>query len=529
VAQSAAPSLRRLIHADAALLLDDMTAALPGLGLAIVDMDGTVARSSGDWPGGAPEIIANEDESGDGADARRWLPLEPRGDRLGSLVAVGEAPDALLRGLQRSLSLLLGELLDKHDLARETLERYREINLLYRAAETVGAALNAADVPRLVLLELERVIPAPVAMVLVGEPAEGAHQRVVESRGSPDDVAGLARQAGGLMDKVASTGRPDIAVWPPGEGGPPGSAVCVPIRAGERVLGLVVLGRGGEAPVFSAGDEKLLLGLAGQAGVALERARLHERETRRQRLEEELNVARRIQLSLLPARPPTIAGWSFAASYQAARQVGGDFYDFLDTAVGSQRRLGLVVADVTGKGVPAALMMAYSRAVLRAESTSGRSPTEVLARTNELIMKDRQTRLFLSAFYAELDLDSGRMVYASAGHDAPLWVAAGATDCRQLDAPGVILGAFHEIGLEARTVDLAPGDSVILYTDGVTEARNHDGQLFGDDRLVGAATMARGRAGEIMASIADAIAGFTAGAPQADDLTIMVVQRDDEG
>jgi serine phosphatase RsbU (regulator of sigma subunit) len=528
VTSAAAPSLRRLLHADAGLLLDDVTAALPALQLAIVAPDGSVARHSGDWPDAAPEV-ARGDVGAERGTAHRVLPLAPRGDELGSLVAVGEAPEAVLRGLQRSLTLLLGEVLDKHDLARETLERYREINLLYRSAETVGACLNAAEVPRLVLSELERVIPASAALVLVGDAADGAERRVAGSKGSPDDVAALSRQAAVLIDKVTSSGRPDIAVWTPKSEHSLRSAVCVPIRAGARVLGAVVMGRTDASPVFSAGDEKLLLGLAGQAGVALERARLHEQETRRQRLEEELNVARRIQLSLLPARPPEIAGWSFAAYYHAARQVGGDFYDFLDSAVQSQHRLGLVVADVTGKGVPAALMMAYARAVLRAESMSGRGPAAVLGRTNELIMLDRQTRLFLSAFYAQLDLDSGHLVFASAGHDAPLWVARGGSACRELGAPGVILGAFRGIGLEEREIDLAPGDSLILYTDGVTEARDHDGQLFGDERLASAAMAARGRADAILESIANAVSAFTAGAPQADDLTMVVVQRDDEG
>ena len=148
--------------------------------------------------------------------------------------------------------------------------------------------------------------------------------------------------------------------------------------------------------------------MASQAGVALERARLHEQETLRLRMEEELAVARRIQLTLLPSRPRVVAGWSFAATYQAARQVGGDFYDFLDHAL-DKRRIGLVIADVTGKGVPAALMMAYSRAVVRAESMAGRSPVDVLANTNRLIMQERQSRPFLSAFYGELELDSGRL------------------------------------------------------------------------------------------------------------------------
>ena len=522
----AAPSLRRLLGEDVGQLLDEVTAAVPGLKLAVLDLDGGVAHSSGDWPDGALDMITAADRMGrGGGEAVQFFDLVPRADRIGSLVAVGEAPGPLLKALQRCISLLLRELLDKQDLARETLERYREINLLYRATETIGACLDAGKVPRLLLAEIERVIPSTVAAVMVGQPNAGEDWHPTETRGSARDVAVLGSAAAGLIETVWRTGRPDIAAWPPMADGSPQSAMCVPIRAGERILGMVLLGRTAQQKVFTAGDEKLLLGLAGQAGTALERSRLHEQETRRQRLEEELAVARRIQLTLLPSRVPVIPGWSFAATYQAARQVGGDFYDFLDHALAA-RRIGLVIADVTGKGVPAALMMAYSRAVVRAESMAGRSPLEVLARTNRLIMQERQTRLFLSAFYAELDLDSGQLVYANAGHDAPLWIPAGGRACRELNAPGVILGAFHDIGLESREIELAPGDSVVFYTDGVTEARDDHGGLFGDERLSATATAARGGAEAVLDSIAGAVSAFTAGAAQADDLTIVVVQRD---
>ena len=505
---TAKSALLRLLGKDAGQLLDDLAGAVPGLSLAIVDPDGDVVISSGDWPA--------EALTGAGT-----LDLAPRDDRIGALAwhfekddarEAREAPQPLLLGLQRSISLLMRERLDKQDLARETLERYREINLLYRASETIGASLNADEVPHLLLAETDRVIPSDAAAVLIGEAPAGPGWQA----------------AAALIHKVRETGRPDIATWPAGAADALQSALCVPVRAGEKVLGVVVLGRGGAGRLFTAGDEKLLLGLASQAGVALERARLHEQETSRLRLEEELAVARRIQLALLPSRPPEVPGWSFAATYQAARQVGGDFYDFLDHDLGAQR-LGLVIADVTGKGVPAALMMAYSRAVVRAESMAGRSPRDVLDRTNRLIMHERQTRLFLSAFCAELALDSGRLVYANAGHDAPLLIGAGGRTCHEMEAPGVILGAFHDIGLEAREVDMGPGDTVVLYTDGVTEARNGQAQLFGDERLVEAARAAvagGGGAQSVLETITAAVSAFTAGADQADDLTIVVVQRD---
>jgi serine phosphatase RsbU (regulator of sigma subunit) len=507
------PSLRRLLAADVGQLLDDTTAAFPNLKVAIVDVDGNVLHASGGLSG---ESVSS---------ASRRLDLAPRGERLGSLVAVGDTPEPVLNGLRRSISLLLGELLDKQDLARETLERYRELNLLYRVSETIGACLNAAEVPRLLLAETERVIPASIAAVLLGEPASGAAWQVAETKGSAQELALLRSATAELIEKVSETGHPDIATWPAIDAESPQSALCVPVRASEAVLGTMVLGRTSRERPFTAGDEKLLLGLAGQAGIALERAKLVELETRRQRLEEELAVAHRIQLTLLPSRTPVIPGWSFAATYEPARQVGGDFYDFLDHALGA-RRVGLVIADVTGKGVPAALMMAYSRAVVRAESMAGHPPPDVLARANRVIMQERQSRLFLSCFYAELDLDSGLLTYANAGHDAPLWIVAADGTCRELEGSGVILGAFGDVKLEAREVRLAAGDSVVFYTDGVTEARDPEGQLFGEERLAAAVTGKQGGADRLLESVVGAVGDFTAGADQADDLTIVVVQRD---
>jgi serine phosphatase RsbU (regulator of sigma subunit) len=491
--------LRRLLGPDILSLLDAMATAVPALKVAIVDADGMAVATSADWPAS-------------GLDEARSRDRVLRDERVGALAWLGDVPEALIEGWRLSISLLLHEKLDKHDLARETLERYREINVLYRSSETIGASLDADEVARLLVSETERVIPSDAREVVIGDER-------------PDDSW---RPALGLIEQVRAAGRPDIASWPAAAPDGLASGLCVPVRAGEKVLGVVVLGRNVGGRPFTASDEKLLLGLASQAGVALERARLHEQETLRLRLEEELAVARRIQLTLLPSRLPVVAGWSFAATYQAARQVGGDFYDFLDHAL-DERRIGLVIADVTGKGVPAALMMAYSRAVLRAESLAGGSPIEILANSNRLIMQERRSRPFLSAFYGELDLDSGRLLYANAGHDAPLLVEARGRAWRELDAHGVILGAFGDLRLEAHDVALGPGDTLILFTDGVTEARDSRSKLFGDERLARAAlagAAAADGAGSVLQSIVGAVDAFTQGAERADDLTILVTQRE---
>lgn len=243
------------------------------------------------------------------------------------------------------------------------------------------------------------------------------------------------------------------------------------------------------------------------------------------RLEEELRIARQIQLGLLPACP-IAPGYTFDAKYLAAREVSGDFYDFLYHGL-PEGRLELLIADVTGKGIPAALMMAHSRAVMRAEALRATGPAELLLQTNRILTQDALARLFLSALYARLDIASGVVTYANAGHDRPLLVRAGTGAVSELDAPGVILGAFPRIELHDCVVQLRPGDTLILYTDGVTEARNGARELFGDERLAQAAQAGAlgGNAGHVARTILDAVTTFTAGAPQADDVTLVVIQR----
>lgn len=250
--------------------------------------------------------------------------------------------------------------------------------------------------------------------------------------------------------------------------------------------------------------------------------RLMKEEARRQRLEKELAIGRQIQLGLLPNSVPTLPGWDVAASYRAAREVGGDLYDFILTP----EQLHLIVADVTGKGVPAALMMATNRAFIHAQAMHGHSPATALGNTNQFIMQDGPARLFLSAFYATIDLANGRLTYANGGLDWPLWWRAATGKITLLDAPGMVLGAFANVPLQDRHVQIDEGDALIFFTDGITEARNADCQFFGDERLAGViAEHAAGSAQQLVTAIETAVADFVADMPQSDDLTLVVIKR----
>src|SRR5215212_6750500 len=204
--------------------------------------------------------------------------------------------------------------------------------------------------------------------------------------------------------------------------------------------------------------------------------RFREAEAReRERIEQELQVARRIQQELLPDSIPKLDGWRLATYYGPAREVGGDFYDFLELSSG---RLGLVVGDATGHGMPAALVMASTRGMLRAVVQSLESPGEVLARVNEALVADIPPSTFVTCFYGVLDPESGRLVYANAGHDLPC--------CRRQDgqvdelrARGMPLGLIPSMSYEEKEATLETGDSTLFYSDGLVEAHNPQREMFG--------------------------------------------------
>ena len=254
-------------------------------------------------------------------------------------------------------------------------------------------------------------------------------------------------------------------------------------------------------------------------------ARLHKEEVRLQRLEEELAVGREIQRSLLPAALPTADGWQFSDVYRPARHVGGDMYDYFKLPIGEER-LGLVIGDVAGKGVPAALFMATSRTLIRSAGMAGLTPASTLAEANRLILQDSPSDLFLSAFYGVLDTSNGRFVYANAGHNPPLWFRHSTNEFQELTARGVVLCVVDKISLEEKSIDLASGDILVLYTDGVTEAVDARYEEFGLRRLQQVVAANREKsASDVLEAIVEAVTAYVGDAEQPDDLTLAVIKR----
>ncbi len=261
-----------------------------------------------------------------------------------------------------------------------------------------------------------------------------------------------------------------------------GVKMAVPLVSQGELVGLLNLGPRLSEQDYSTDDRALLNDLSTQAAPALRVAQLVRekriQEIERERIEQELRVARLIQQTLLPKEVPELPGWQISSYYQPAREVGGDFYDFLYFEDG---RMGIVIGDVTDKGVPAALVMATTRSILRSIAHASISPGKVLEQANDLLHPDIPPKMFVTCLYAILDPVSGHLEYANAGHDLPHWRHNGKVT--ELRATGMPLGLMPEMFYEEKEVTLGAGDSVLFYSDGLVEAHNPQREMFGFPRL----------------------------------------------
>ena len=286
-----------------------------------------------------------------------------------------------------------------------------------------------------------------------------------------------------------------------------------PITLGDRVIGSVV------------GGDSVAPELLARVARSLELVLARERdEAERARVGNELAIGRRIQLSLLPRRFPEIEGWTFAAEYEPAREIGGDLFDVFHLR-GQLDQVCVLIADVTGKGIPAALLMADVRALLHAAADNADGPADALRRVNSILVRERATSLFVTAALLVVEVATGAVRYASAGHEAP-FVARWGGGIDRLDAAGPILGAFEDAVFDERESGLEPGDALVLYTDGVTEARDESRRFYGEGRFLASIERTCGRpAEEIRRTIVDDVRSFRGAAEPFDDLTLLVVGR----
>jgi serine phosphatase RsbU (regulator of sigma subunit)/signal transduction protein with GAF and PtsI domain len=306
------------------------------------------------------------------------------------------------------------------------------------------------------------------------------------------------------------------------------SVLALPLTTKSGIQGIMSVSYDDPAKQVAQRWINTLQGIAGQAAIAVENDRLLQEAAEQERMKQELDVARRIQASFLPDCCPVVPGWELAVIWRSAREVGGDFYDFipLPPRAAQENRTGVVIADVADKGVPAALYMALSRTLVRTMAIDGRPPSEAVARANNLILSDARSELFVTLFYTILEPDSGKIDYVNAGHMPALLVRVADGAIEELRTHGMALGVVADIEFEQARAHLVPGDMIILYTDGVIEALDAGQQMYGKERLIEVLRTHRTQpAVQLAETINETIAAFVGDAPQFDDFTLVVAKR----
>ena len=299
------------------------------------------------------------------------------------------------------------------------------------------------------------------------------------------------------------------------------SELAVPITLNERVIGAFNV-ESDTLGAFTDADAEVLHFFANAAAIAIEKAVLHEELVEKKRIESQLEVARQVQASLLPDRPPKPTGYDIAAENLPTYEVGGDYYDFIELP---DHQIGVEIADVAGKGVPAALIMATFRAALRTQVRNDFAIRQIIRKVNYLLWESTADSQFVTAVYGVLDTTSGRFTYTNAGHNPPLLFRVDGAVV-ELDRGGPALGVFDTADYEEAFVDLLPGDSLLLYTDGVIEAANEDSKEFGVKRLQQTVVVTSElSAFKTVRAILDATRAFSGTDSFADDFTLVVIKR----
>jgi serine phosphatase RsbU (regulator of sigma subunit)/pSer/pThr/pTyr-binding forkhead associated (FHA) protein len=298
--------------------------------------------------------------------------------------------------------------------------------------------------------------------------------------------------------------------------------MAVPLQTDERAIGLIYVDSRFFVRDFTPDDLNLLTVLANVAAIRIEHQRLVEVERVERQLTIELNQAAKIQRGILPSRSPEIPGVELAGHNAACRTVGGDYYDFL---VYSEGRVGLVLGDVAGKGMPAAMLMANLQARVQVLSEDPSDIAGLVSRLDRSISSNCPSNRFITLFFGVLDSATGEMQYTNAGHNPPLLIRADGK-LETLSGGGTVLGMLPELGYEQRSCKLEPGDMLAIFSDGVTEAVNPDDEEYGEERLARLLTDNRERAAETLVEMVNqSLDEFCAGAPPADDITLVVARR----
>lgn len=458
------------------------------------------------------------------------LPLRRAGEPLGVAVLAhheGEPPGAedlaFLRELSVQLSIAIGNARAHAEAMREKVQN----RLLFELGTKIGASLDTGQLLEQILDLVFQVVRYDAAGIyLVNPQTQWITRQTIRGYDPQRDDAVRLKVGRGLIGWSVKNGEglivPDVAADPRyiSARDETRSEMVALLRIDNEVIGAFNL-ESDEPDAYEPEDLELLATFANQAAVAIERTRLHSEVLEKRRLEGEVSIGRRIQRTFLPERDPEVPNFQITGATDSSELVGGDYYDFIRIADG---QLGIVVADVSGKGIPAALIMASFRASLIAELRNNYSIRTVFAKVNKLLWESVEADRFVTSLYGVLDLSLRRFTYVNAGHNPGLLLRSATGRIEHLDPTGPLLGTFEAATYKERHVEVEENDFLVLYTDGVTEALSREGELFGVERLE---EVLRVRAAEgapsVHRGVREAVRAFEEGR-QTDDLTLVVVK-----
>jgi sigma-B regulation protein RsbU (phosphoserine phosphatase) len=442
--------------------------------------------------------------------------------------------------LQQEKKIIYDFLHDLGEAFTEDIDRDHLLRIIVNCARTVTGARGAAiylwdnDREKLVAAIVSGIFP-PVLKVdnIVADQLAARPENLeafVKLEAIPSDsssvIGDVARTGKGIHVERAEAD--DRFPWFRQKSLQTTTYVAVPLHYREEQLGVLALANRDEGKTFSTADFELLQSVADQAAYSLQHAQIYSQLTEKKRLDHDIAVAREIQRILLPSKAPNVEGFNCAALNIPAQQVSGDYFDFIQV---DAQRWGVAVADVSGKGVPASLIMAMCRSVLRSKAAGNQSPAQVLREVNRLLYPDMQEDMFITMIYLIMD-SSGKLTLARAGHESALWCKNHFKQIETIDAPGMALGIdsgdiFDEV-IKDVTVELSPLDTVVVYTDGINEALDDEGNEFGQEQLKDVLREAGPQSVDFLVkTIVDRVQHFSSGHPQNDDITLAAVQRSD--
>jgi sigma-B regulation protein RsbU (phosphoserine phosphatase) len=408
------------------------------------------------------------------------------------------------------------------DLANRALNRkIQELNTLFELSKELNAVLDPERMVKLLMFSVMGQIGAHKCFLSLRRGDSMVH---VLKRVDGEIPAGLNRYLGGLEESVvvASLTRASDRVARELLNGI-GIEAVIPLRAQNELKGVFGVGGRMNERSYTQADLDFLSSLGNLAVIALENTRLFREALDKQKLEDELLIARDIQQGLLPADLPNLPGYSMAAVNISSKQVGGDYYDVIPMGGG---RWVFAIGDVSGKGTPASLLMASLQASIRALVPLHLSLSELTGRVNDLMVQNTNQGRFITFFWGILDQADGTFTFVNAGHNPPVLCRAGGT-LERLDVGGLILGVMQtQSPYEQATVMLLPGDTLCMYTDGVSEAMNPAGEEFGEGRIDGMLTASRELPVESLKdAFVEAVTTFAGTAGQSDDITMLFLRR----